>query len=64
MPDDEKFFTTQEVARFLRVTVRTLERWRSEGEGPPIITMGGLIRYRSDDLDAWIEANRTAGSAR
>lgn len=64
MPDDEKFFTTQEVASLLRVTPRTLERWRAAGEGPPSITMGGLIRYQRSDLDAWIKANRTAGGSR
>jgi excisionase family DNA binding protein len=64
VPDDEKFFTTQEVAELLRVTVRTLERWRAAGKGPALITMGGLIRYRHSDLDAWIEANRSTGEGR
>lgn len=34
----------------------TLARWRSEGNGPPFVRIGSLIRYRVRDLDAWLEA--------
>ena len=29
---------------------RTLQRWRSEGFGPPFINIGGSIRYQMGDI--------------
>ena len=46
-----------EAADLLRASVRTLQGWRSRGFGPAFIRAGRSIRYRRDDLVAWIEAN-------
>ncbi len=40
------------------LSVRTLQRQRSDGTGPAYIKVGRLVRYRKSDLDAWIEAQR------
>jgi predicted DNA-binding transcriptional regulator AlpA len=44
-------------ARFLSVSVRTLERYRVTGTGPRWVRLGRLVRYREHDLAAWIEEN-------
>ena len=51
-------FGQRELAIFLGVSQRTLERWRSEQLGPPYIAAlkGGTIRYRKSDVEAWLEA--------
>lgn len=46
--------TTREIAHFLGNSVRTLERWRQKGEGPPSINIGGKIAYRREDVQCWM----------
>lgn len=44
-------------ARFLSLSVRTLQAWRCKGEGPSFVRAGRAVRYRRGDLLLWIEAN-------
>ena len=37
-------------------SVQTLERFRLTGKGPMFAKLGGSVRYRRCDLDAWIES--------
>ena len=50
--------TPQEAAEFLRSKDRTLERWRSTGDGPPFVKVGRKVVYRLTDLNAWLEQQR------
>lgn len=54
-----------ELAEHLGVTVQRLAAWRHEGTGPRYVKVGRLIRYRADDITAWIDAQTvdTAGGA-
>ena len=45
-----------EAARILDVSPMTLRHWRSAGTGPSYVKIGGRVRYRTSDLDDWIEA--------
>lgn len=45
------------VAEKLDVTVQRLAEWRHKGVGPSYVKAGRLIRYRSEDIEAWISAN-------
>lgn len=55
--------TVNDAAEFLRVHVRTLERWRQTGEGPRYTRMGRRVGYRQSDIDSWLDANtRTSTS--
>ncbi len=46
-----------EAARRLGVSIRTLQRWREDGDGPAFVMLGvRRIGYRPADLDAWVEA--------
>ena len=40
------YLTRDKLAKQLDVTVRTLERWRSEGKGPPVTLKGHVPIYR------------------
>lgn len=55
------FWTPDEAAKALRTSVRTLERRRLDGSGPPFVKLGGRILYRPEDIDAWA-ADRTFAS--
>ena len=48
--------TEQEAAARLRVTVKALQAWRGRGGGPPFIKMGRCVRYRLEDLEAFVRA--------
>jgi predicted DNA-binding transcriptional regulator AlpA len=50
--------TEKEAARFLSMSFRTLQSWRSEGKGPPYVKLGRSIRYRMNDLLVWTEKGR------
>ena len=50
---------TQEAARYLGVTPRTLYRFINDGN-LPAFKMGRVIRLRQRDLDDFVEANRIA----
>jgi excisionase family DNA binding protein len=52
-----ELLTAAETARFLRCSVRTLERERAEGRGCRYVRIGGRIRYRRADVDAFITAH-------
>ena len=42
----------------LAVSTRTLVRWRAQGLGPVAYRVGSAVRYRPEDIDAWLERNR------
>jgi len=52
--------TPPEVAGYLQVPVKTLYQWRYRGEGPRAFRVGRHIRYRWEDVGAWL-ASRAGG---
>ena len=40
------------------MSVRTLQRMRVEGTGPQFLKIGRLVRYREDDIEAWLDTLR------
>lgn len=53
--------TPDELSAYLGVPVRTLDTWRSRRTGPLFIRVGVHVRYRSEDVDAWIDQLRAEG---
>jgi len=55
----KKHLTTTEAADYLRLSPRSLERYRVEGTGPRFLKAGPTKRarvlYRIADLDEWLE---------
>ncbi len=45
---------TQQEAALLRLSKRTLERWRVSGSGPAFTKVGRRVLYREVDLLEWI----------
>jgi excisionase family DNA binding protein len=48
------YFTHEEAATELKVSARTVDRWRRLGEGPPITKLGRRVLYRRSTLQAWL----------
>jgi excisionase family DNA binding protein len=49
----DSFLIQIEAAELLRVSQRTLERWRLEGSGPPFRRFGRRVVYARQDLEDW-----------
>lgn len=51
------FLTPVQAADFVKLSWRTLERMRQNGEGPAFRRHGRYIRYHIDDLEAWSKSH-------
>ena len=51
-----------ELAKLLCLKVSTLRRWRWAGTGPKFIKLGASVRYDPDDIEEYINGNRTAST--
>jgi len=49
--------TEKEVAQRLSLSLANLRRRRSQGRPPRWVKIGASVRYRSEDLDAFINAS-------
>ncbi len=54
--------TEDEVSKRLNVSVASLRRWRLQNRGPAFLKVGALVRYRPEDLEAWLAALPTGGT--
>ncbi|MGU3399874.1 helix-turn-helix transcriptional regulator [Brucellaceae bacterium D45D] len=50
-----RMLRTQEAARFLGISLRTLEKHRTYGTGPTYRKIGGRVLYTVDDLRSWVD---------
>lgn len=50
----DDLLTPDEVADLYRTTTKTLRNWRSLRTGPAHVKVGGLVRYRRADVEAYI----------
>ncbi len=55
-----QLLTTSEAAIYLKVSPRTLDNWRSLGTGPQFIKVGALVRYRHEDIEAYLNRRTQA----
>lgn len=51
-----ELITTDELAKRLHSSAKSLERWRLTGQGPRYTTAGRRVLYRWSDVEAWLEA--------
>jgi predicted DNA-binding transcriptional regulator AlpA len=49
------------VARSLGPSVATVRRWRLLKQGPKYIKLGAAVRYRPEDISAWLESRPSGG---
>ena len=52
--------SANDVAAILSVDAHTIRRWRTEGKLPPAIVVGGVVRWRSDAIERWVETQTEA----
>ncbi|CAG1008875.1 hypothetical protein MYXO_03787 [Myxococcaceae bacterium] len=50
--------TERDAAERLGVSVRTLQKWRLQGDGPRFVKLGQAVRSGGQDLEAHMESSR------
>jgi predicted DNA-binding transcriptional regulator AlpA len=50
----QRLLNEREVATSCSISVLTLRKWRSVKRGPKFIKISTLVRYRPEDIGAWI----------
>lgn len=51
-------FSPADLADYLGVPLATVYRWRSHGDGPEGIRVGRHVRYRTVDVERWLDEHR------
>ena len=59
---EQEFYTPKELAGYFRVTIRTVYRMMERGE-LEYYSIGGSIRFRKTDIEAYVERNKHGGKA-
>jgi predicted DNA-binding transcriptional regulator AlpA len=50
-----------DVARVTGLSVASVRRWRLFKQGPKYMKIGASVRYRAEDVRAWLETRPTGG---
>jgi excisionase family DNA binding protein len=58
-----RLVTAREVAEMLGISTGALLRWTRAGRVPALKLPSGAVRYRPEQIDAWLEQHETAGDA-
>ena len=64
MGDDAwQYMGTRELASFLGLSPRTLDRYRVSGGGPKFHKFGNRVRYARADVEAWAAERRYSSTS-
>lgn len=50
-----------DVARITGLSVASVRRWRLIRQGPRYLKIGAAVRYKVEDITAWLESRPTGG---
>lgn len=51
----------KQLARTLNISVASARRWRLLKQGPRFVKYFSSVRYRPEDVDAWLASRPTGG---
>ena len=57
----EDLLDEHDVARITSLSVASVRRWRLLKQGPKYIKIGAAVRYKPEDISAWLESRPTGG---
>lgn len=62
---NKDLLTPRDAADYIGVTIATLAVWRCTGRyAIPYVKVGGRVRYRKTDLDAWLDSRLKDGGVK
>ncbi|GAA3624553.1 hypothetical protein GCM10022223_47040 [Kineosporia mesophila] len=51
-----RLWSIEDVSEYLGVPVQTLYSWRTRHYGPPARKVGKYLRYKEEDVAAWLDS--------
>lgn len=57
----ETLLNEHDVASVTGLSVASVRRWRLLRKGPKYLKIGAAVRYRPEDLEAWLKSRPTGG---
>ena len=57
----ETLLNEHDVARFTGLSVASVRRWRLLRQGPKYLKIGAAVRYKPEDVSAWLESRPSGG---
>jgi predicted DNA-binding transcriptional regulator AlpA len=57
----ETLLNEHDVARITGLSVASVRRWRLLRQGPKYLKIGAAVRYKSEDISAWLESRPSGG---
>lgn len=60
----DEYITVDQLADYLMVPKATIYVWRRDRKGPPGVRVGRHLRFRTSDVEAWLEGLRTKDEER
>jgi len=57
----ETLLNEHDVARITGLSVASVRRWRLLRQGPKYIKIGAAVRYKPEDVSAWLETRPSGG---
>lgn len=59
--DFNSLLNEYDVARITGLSVASVRRWRLLRQGPKYLKIGSAVRYKREDVLAWLESRPTGG---
>ncbi len=56
-----ELLTEHDVARVTGLSVASVRRWRLLRQGPRYLKIGSAVRYKPEDVAAWLQTRPTGG---
>ncbi len=60
-PSPPPLLTEAEVARITHLSIASIRRWRLLRQGPKFLKLGAAVRYKPEDVSAWLESRPSGG---
>jgi predicted DNA-binding transcriptional regulator AlpA len=57
----ETLLNEHDVARITALSVASVRRWRLFRQGPKYLKIGAAVRYKPEDVSAWLESRPSGG---
>jgi len=57
----ETLLNEHDVAGITGLSVASVRRWRLLRQGPRYLKIGSAVRYKPEDISAWLESRPTGG---
>ena len=57
-PQTKQWMRTEDAARYMHHSPKTLEKWRVYGTGPEYVKMGRVVLYNREAIDKVLDSHR------